>query len=160
MTVMLIRQMAKELAGVFYEEADGGRLFSDTSEEHQRSKAFRDTYPTIKDFEQGNQRCRADFAPILDAEGNPPLGYFRVEHSDRWWKKDRPGWQHFVEKARTVLATRLRDPSMSEHEKHVISEALIEDYNRSVKSAQGNPADQRVIEKVNQRRMTARNQLN
>jgi hypothetical protein len=151
MTVLLIRKMAKELAGMFWSEADGGRLFSDTSEEHARSKAFRDTYPTIKDFMQGNQRCRADFAPMLDEEGNPPLGYFRVEHSDRWWKKDRPGWQHFVEKARTVLATRLRDPSMSEHEKHVVSEALIEDYNRSVRSQQA--------EKVNQRRMTARNQL-
>ena len=151
MTVTLVRKMAKELAGMFYTEADGGRLFSDTSEEHQRSKAFRDTYPTLSDFMKGYQRCRADFAPLLDTEGNPPLGYFRVEHSDRWWKKDRPGWQHFVEKARTVLATRLRDPSMSEHEKHVVSEALIDDYNRSVKSKQA--------EKVNQRRMTARNQL-
>jgi hypothetical protein len=144
--------MAKELGSMFYEEADGGRLFSDTTAEHQRSKAFRDTYPTLKDFMQGNQRCRPDFAPTLDEDGNPPLGYFRVEHSDRWWKKDRPGWQHFVEKARVVLATRLRDPTMSMHEKNTISEALIEDYNRSVRSQQA--------EKVNQRRMTGRTQLN
>jgi len=144
--------MAKELAGMFYEVADGGALFSDTAEEHHRSNAFRDTYPTLKDYMLGYQRCRADFAPLLDAEGNPPLGYFRVEHSDRWWKKDRPGWHYFVEKARAVLATRLRDPSMSDHEKNVISEALIEDYNRAV--------DRKQYEKVSQRRTTARNQLN
>jgi hypothetical protein len=137
--------MAKELAGMFYEQADSGQMFSDTSEEHRRSVAFRDTYPTLSDYMKGYQRCRADFAPLLDAEGNPPLGYFRVEHSDRWWKLDRPGWHYFVERARQSLATMLRNPSISDHEKHVISEALIEDYNRAV--------DPKQAEKVTQRRM-------
>ena len=152
MTVLLVRQMAKDLAAMFFEQADSGQMFSDTKEEHERSARFRDTYPTLSDYMKGFQRCRSDFAPLLDAEGNPPFGYFRVEHSDRWWKKDRPGWQYFVEKARQVLATQLRDPSMSDHEKNTISKALIEDYNRSVKS--------QAAEKVTQRRTTARNQLN
>ena len=145
MTVMLIRKMAKELAGMFFEQADSGAMFSDTKEEHERSARFRDTYPTLIDYMKGYQRCRADLAPLLDAEGNPPLGYFRVEHSDRWWKLDRLGWHYFVEQARKVLATRLRDPSMSDHEKHVISEALIKDYEKSV--------DRKQAEKVTQRRL-------
>lgn len=145
MTHTLIRKMAKELAGMFFEQADSGQMFSDSREEHERSKRFRDTYPTLSDYMKGFKRCRADFAPLLDAEGNPPFGYFRVEHSDRWWKKDRPGWHFFVEHARKSLAKMLLNPSISEHEKHTISEALIEDYNRSV--------DPKQAEKVSQRRM-------
>lgn len=145
MTNLMIRKMAKDLAGLFWDQADSGQMFSDTREEHERSKAFRDTYPTLKSYLMGHQRCRSDFAPLLDAEGNPPLGYFRVEHSDRWWKLDRPGWQYHVEYARKSLATMLRNPSISEHEKHAISEALIDDYNKSV--------DPKQYEKVTQRRM-------
>jgi hypothetical protein len=152
MTTMLIRKMAKELAGIFYESADGGRMWSDTKEEHERSKRFRDTYPTLSDYMKGYQRCRADFAPVLDAEGNPPFGYFRVEHSDRWWKLDRPGWHYFVEQARATLSTMLRNPTVSDHEKTVISEALIKDYNQSV--------DRRQSEKVLQRRMAGKTQIN
>lgn len=152
MTVMLVRKMAKDLAGCFYEEADSGRLWSDTKEEHARSVAFRDAYPTLSDFMKGYQRCRADFAPILDADGKPPLGYFRVEFSDRWWKLDRPGWHYHVENARTVLATMLNNPTVSDHEKKVISEALIEDYNRA--------ADPLKSETVLQRRMAGKTQIN
>lgn len=153
MTVMLVRKMAKDLAGVFYTEADGARLWSDTAAEHARTQRFRDTYPTLSDYMKGYQRCVADFAPTLDSCGNPPFGYFRVEHSDRWWKIDRPGWMYFVEQARTVLATMLRNPSISDHEKKVISDALIEDYNKAVDPAQSS-------EKVLQRRMAGKTQIN
>lgn len=152
MTVMLVRKMAKELAGIFYEQADSGRMWSDTKEEHERSKRFRETYPTLSDYMKGYQRCVADFAPVLDAEGNPPFGYFRVEHSDRWWKLDRPGWHYFVEQARTTLATMLNNPTVSPHEKKAISEALIEDYNRA--------ADPLKSETVLQRRMAGKTQIN
>lgn len=152
MTVMLVRKMAKDLAGCFYEEADSGRLWSDTKEEHARSVAFRDAYPTLSDFMKGYQRCREDFAPVLDADGKPPLGYFRVEFSDRWWKLDRPGWHYHVENARTVLATMLNNPTISDHEKKVISDALIEDYNRA--------ADPLKSETVLQRRMAGKTQIN
>lgn len=152
MTAMLVRKMAKELAGIFYEQADSGRLWSDTKEEHERSKRFRDTYPTLSDYMKGYQRCSETFAPVLDSEGSPPFGYFRVEHSDRWWKLDRPGWQYFVEQARTTLATMLRNPTISDHEKNVISDALIEDYNRAADPAQS--------EKVLQRRMAGKTQIN
>lgn len=152
MTALVIRRMAKELAGVFYEQADSGRLWSDTQEEHERSKRFRDTYPTLEDYQKGYQRCSETFAPVLDAEGNPPFGYFRVEHSDRWWKLDRPGWQYFVEQARTTLATMLRNPAISEHEKKVISKALIADYHKAVSPA--------TSEKVLQRRMAGKTQIN
>lgn len=152
MTVMLVRKMAKDLAAVFYTEADGGRLWSDTAEEHACTQRFRDTYPTLNDYLNGYQRCQATFAPVLDAEGNPPFGYFRVEHSDRWWKIDRPGWQYFVEQARTTLATMLRNPAISSHEKKAISDALIKDYNRAVDPAQS--------ERVLQRRMAGKTQIN
>lgn len=152
MTVLLVRKMAKDLAGVFYTEADGGRLWSDTAEEHARTQRFRDTYPTLNDYLNGYQRCQVTFAPVLDAEGNPPFGYFRVEHSDRWWKIDRPGWMYFVEQARQTLATMLRNPTISDHEKKVISDALIKDYNRAV--------DPQQSEKVLQRRMAGKTQIN
>lgn len=152
MTVMLVRKMAKELAGIFYEQADSGRMWSDTREEHERSGRFRETYPTLSDYMKGYQRCAAEFAPTLGADGNPPFGYFRVEHSDRWWKVDRPGWHYFVAQARTVLATMLNNPTVSDHEKKVISDALIEDYNRA--------ADPLKSETVLQRRMAGRTQIN
>ena len=152
MTVMLVRQMAKELAGIFFEQADSGRMWSDTKEEHERSRRFRDTYPTLSDYMKGYQRCQPDFGPVLDTDGNPPVGYFRVEHSDRWWKLDRPGWHYFVEHARTTLATMLNNPTVSPHEKTVISEALIEDYNRA--------ADPKQSEKLLQRRMAGKTQIN
>lgn len=152
MTVLLVRRMAKELAGIFYEQADSGRLWSDTKAEHARSVAFRDAYPTLSDFMKGYQRCREDFAPVLDAEGKPPFGYFRVEHSDRWWKLDRPGWHYHVESARAVLATMLNNPTVSDHEKSVISEALIEENRRAT--------DPDRSEKVLQRRMAGKTQIN
>lgn len=152
MTVLLVRRMAKELASVFYTQADGGRLWSDTKEEHARTQRFRDTYPSLSDYLKGYQRCIDEFAPVLDAEGNPPFGYFRVEHSDRWWKVDRPGWHYFVEQARTALATMLNNPTVSDHEKKVISDALIEDYNRA--------ADPLKSETVLQRRMAGKTQIN
>ncbi len=133
MTVLLVRRMAKELAGIFYEQADSGR-------------------PTLSDYMKGYQRCAETFAPMLDAEGKPPFGYFRVEHSERWWKLDRPGWHYFVEQARQTLATMLNNPDVSAHEKHVISEALIEDYNRA--------ADPLKSEKVLQRRRAGKTQIN
>jgi hypothetical protein len=151
MTTTVVRRLAKELAGIFYEQADSGRLWSDTREEHERSKRFRDTYPTLSDYLKGFQRCQESFAPMLDAEGKPPLGYFRVEFSDRWWKLDRPGWQYFIEQARTTLATMLRNPTVSDHEKTVISEALIKEYNQSVSGKS---------EKVLQRRMAGKTQIN
>lgn len=152
MTVLLVRRMAKELAGIFYEQADSGRMWSDTREEHERSKRFRDTYPKLSDYMKGYQRCQASFAPILDAAGNPPIGYFHLEGDGRWWKVDRPGWHYFVEQSITVLATRLRDPSVSDHEKHVIEEALIEQNNRGT--------DPQRSEKVLQRRMAGKVQIN
>lgn len=145
MTVLLVRRMAKELASLFYDESDSGRMWADTKEEYHRSQAFRDTYPTLGDYLRGYQRCRADFCPDLDANGDPPIGYFHVEGDDRWWKIDRPGWQYFVEQARQTLVTMLRNPTVSDHEKHVISEALIEENRRAT--------DPNRSEKVLQRRL-------
>lgn len=152
MTVLLVRRVAKELASIFWDQADSGRMWADTREEHERSKRFRDTYPTVKNYLQGFQRCQADFAPLLDKEGNPPFGYFRVEGSDRWWKKDRPGWHYFVEQARKRLATMLNDPTVSQHEKEAIAEALIEENRRATDPAQS--------EQVLQRRMAGKTQIN
>jgi hypothetical protein len=144
--------MAKELASIFWEQADDGHMWADTKDERERSARFRDTYPTLKNYLQGYQRCQADFAPLLDEHGDPPFGYFRVERSDRWWKKDRPGWHYFVEQAVTTLATMLNNPTVSQHEKEAIAEALIEHNARAT--------DPQQSEQVLQRRMAGKTQIN
>ena len=151
MTVMLIRKMAKELASIFFTEADSGRLWADSKEEHARSRRFRETYPTLSDYLKGFQRCRPDFCPDLDADGKPSLGYFRVEGSDCWWKVSEPGWWYFVDQAKETLATMLNNPTVSDHEKHVIADALIEERERS------NSQESR---QLLQRRMAGKTQIN
>ena len=155
MTVLLIRRMAKDLASIFYEEADSGRLWSDTREEHQRSKRFRETYPTLSDYLKGYQRCQPGFSPEMDEHGRPPFGYFRVAGSDCWWKVDRPGWQYFVEQARQALATMLNNPTVSQHEKNTIAEALIE-HNRRAQIAK----EKGEVQQLLQRRQAGKTQIN
>jgi hypothetical protein len=129
MTVMMIRKLAKEIAGMFYEQADGGALWGDDPE---RSPMFRDTFPTVGDFLRGYQRCAANFCPVLGPDGQPVEKiYFRVQGSDRWWKIGTPGWHYHVEVARQRLVQMLTEPDVSQHEKRAIADALIEENARA-----------------------------
>lgn len=125
MTHMLIRQFAKKLAGVFYENADAQLRFWD---ENQRSIMFRDAFPTVRDYVRGFVRLPE---AVKRVPPNDPK-YFRVEGSDRWWMIYTPGWKFHVEMARKELATGLASGVYSAHEKQVISEALIADYEAAV----------------------------
>lgn len=94
MTVRLIRMTAKGMAGAFYEQ-------------NYRSKAFRESFPTVKDYLTGRRHW--------------PNGQI---------KQVDPGWVHFVQAAKGMLATSLQDKNMSEHEKEAIADALIEEAHR------------------------------
>jgi len=72
MTERTVRSVAKELMGTFYEEA-GGDLFGTAPEDRARSKAFRETFPTLEHFKKGYQ---------VGKDG-------RI-------KRDQPGWKFFV----------------------------------------------------------------
>ena len=149
MTVLLIRKLAKEIAGQFYEEADGGSLWGD---DPHRSSRFRDAYPTVRDFLRGFARCQANFSPVLGADGHPlDKKYFRVKGSDRWWKIETPGWHYQVEIARQRLVQMLSDNTVSPHEKNEIADALIEENRRAT-----SPQAQALL----QRRLAGKVQVN
>lgn len=136
MTVMLIRQLAKEMAGQMFEQATVGGVdpFATTPEERERSAKFRHAYPTLKDFMKGFQRQPYGFVPPMGPDGHPlEKKYFRVDGSDCWWMLDRPGWNYHVEHARSFFAMALRpeNTTYTQHEKNVIADALIEENNRA-----------------------------
>lgn len=103
MTERTIRSIAKKLAGVFYEQA-GGDLFGTAPEDRERSKRFRQTYPTLKDFMRGIQ--------------HKPDGSKNI---------DKPGWLFFVHMARIRAVNMLSDPTISDNLKDGIMVALIEE---------------------------------
>lgn len=76
-------------------------------EQNYRSKDFRRAFPTVKDYLRGTRHW--------------PNGSIR---------KVEPGWHHFVQGAKGMLATSLRDPTVSDHEKERISDQLIEEAHR------------------------------
>ncbi len=76
-------------------------------EQNYRSKDFRRAFPTVKHYLQGKRIW--------------PNGQI---------KKVDPGWVHFVQGAKGMLAVSLRDPTMSDHEKERIADQLIEEAHR------------------------------
>lgn len=109
-TPLLIRHMAKELAGTFYSEAEGqSMVFGSELMDRRRSKAFRDTYPTWEHYKFGIQ-----------------VGIDRLTGKQAY-KIDRPAWHYFVGLARKLLVKKLGDPAYPEHKKEVIYEALMQD---------------------------------
>ncbi len=106
MTERTIRSVAKELAGVFYEQA-GGDLFGTAPEDRERSKRFRETYPTWRHYRDGIQ--------VLP---------------DGRTKTDRPGWTYFVTLARARLVQMLQDPT-KKHLHDSIYKALLEEHEKS-----------------------------
>lgn len=98
-----IRSVAKELAGVFYEDA-GRDMFGVTPADRERSKRFRAAYPTLRHYMRGQQ--------VLPSGGI---------------KQDEvPGWMYFVDPARKRLTQMLGDPAHKNLHK-AIYEALCED---------------------------------
>lgn len=110
MTERTIRTLAKELAGVFYEQA-GGDLFGNSYEDRERSKRFRTTYPTLKHYLRGMQVM-----------------------SDGRIKIDQPGWRYFVTLARARMVQILSDPTKKNlHD--AIYKALLEEHQKSTAPA-------------------------
>lgn len=106
MTERTIRHLAKELAGTFYEQA-GGDLFGNAPEDRDRSKRFRQTYPTWEHYRDGIQ--------VL------PNGQTKL---------DQPGWMYFVTLARARMVQMLQDPTKSNlHE--AIYKSLLEEHEKS-----------------------------
>lgn len=106
MTERTIRHLAKELAGIFYEQA-GGDLFGSAPEDRERSKRFRETYPTWEHYKLGIQ--------VL------PDGRTKV---------DKPGWMYFVTIARARLVQMLQDPTQK-HLHDAIYKSLLEEHEKS-----------------------------
>lgn len=118
MTERTIRSLAKELAGVFYEQA-GGDLFGTAPEDRERSKRFRETYPTWEHYRNGWQ-ARPDGS---------------IKH-------DQPGWVYFVTLARARLLQMLQDPTKSDVMKQAIFKSLQEEYVKST-----SPAAQEILQR-------------
>lgn len=107
MTERTIRMLAKELAGVFYEQA-GGDLFGSAPEDRERSKRFRETYPTWNHYKKGWQ-----------------------VQSDGSIRQDVPGWLYFVDLAKKRLTQMLANDNTSDAMKKAIYDALIEEHNKA-----------------------------
>lgn len=118
MTERTIRNLAKELASTFYEEA-GGDLFGPAPEDRARSKRFRETYPTREHYLKGYQ---------VGTDG-------RI-------KIDQPGWKYFVTLARARMVQMLSQPGTSQSVKDGIYKALLEEHNKST-----SPVAQEVLQR-------------
>lgn len=106
MTERTIRMLAKELAGIFYEEA-GGDLFGIAPEDRARSKRFRETYPTCRHYKIGLQ--------VL------PDGRTR---------QGEPGWHYHITHARARMVQMLQD--LTKKNLHdAIYNALLEEHEKS-----------------------------
>lgn len=106
MTERTIRHLAKELAGTFYEQA-GGDMFGSAPEDRERSKRFRQTYPTWKHFKKGLQ---------VQTDGSI--------------KVDKPGWMYFVTIARARMVQMLKDPT-KKHLHSAIYKSLLEEHEKA-----------------------------
>lgn len=106
MTERTIRTLAKEFAGVFYEQA-GGDLFGTAPEDRERSKRFRETYPTWEHYKKGWQ-----------------------VQSDGSIRQDQPGWVYFVTTARARMVQMLQDPA-KKNLHGAIYKALLEEHAKS-----------------------------
>jgi len=107
MTERTIRNVAKELAGAFYEQS-AGDIFGTAPEDRERSKRFRQTYPTWEHYKKGYQ--------VL------PNGQIKI---------DQPGWKYFVTLARARLVQMLQDPTLTAPMKDAIYKALLEEHEKS-----------------------------
>lgn len=107
MTERTIRTLAKELASIFYTEA-GGDMFGKALEDQQRSKRFRETYPTLEHFLKGYQ---------VGKDG-------RI-------KQDQPGWKYFITLARARMVQMLQNSMTRDGVKDGIYKALLEEHQKS-----------------------------
>lgn len=102
---------------MFYEQA-GGDLFGTAPDDRERSKRFRQTYPTWEHYKNGVQ--------VL------PDGRTR---------QDQPGWVYFISLARARMVQILQDPTKA-HLHDAIYKALLEEHEKST-----SPAAQEVLQR-------------
>lgn len=107
MTERTIRTLAKQLAGIFYEQA-GGDLFGTAPEDRERSKRFRQSYPTLKHYQKG-------FAVAPDGRLVP----------------GQPAWTYFVTLARARMVQMLQDSNIKPGVADGIYKALLEEHVKS-----------------------------
>lgn len=107
MTERTVRTLAKQLAGIFYEEA-GGDLFGTAPEDRARSARFRQTFPTLRHYQTGLQ--------VL------PDG--RV-------KQGEPGWHYHITLARARMVQMLQNPMTRDGVKDGIYKSLVEEHVKS-----------------------------
>ncbi len=91
---------------MFYEQA-AGDMFGSAPEDRERSKRFRQTYPTLKHYKRGLQ-----------------------VQSDGSIKVDKPGWMYFVTLARARMVQMLQDPT-KKHLHEAIYKSLLEEHQKS-----------------------------
>lgn len=118
MTERTIRNVARELAGAFYEQS-AGDLFGTAPEDRERSRRFRETYPTWEHYKTGVQ--------VL------PNGRTR---------QDQAGWIYFISLARARMVQMLSQPGISQSVKDGIYKALLEEHDKST-----SPAAQEVLQR-------------
>lgn len=107
MTERTVRSVAKQLAGAFYEQS-AGDMFGSAPEDRERSKRFRQGYPTVKHFLRG-----VAIAP--DGRIVP----------------QEPGWKYFVTLARARMVQMLQENGHSQSVKEGIYKALREEHQKS-----------------------------
>ena len=118
MTERTIRSVAKRLASEFYTQS-AGDTFGTAPEDRERSKRFRQTYPTLEHYLKGYQ-VRPD-------------GKIKI---------DRPGWTYFISLARARMVQMLANSATSATIKEAIYKALLEEHEKST-----SPAAQEVLQR-------------
>lgn len=122
MTERTIRSLAVELAGQFYDfvcssEEKVHLRFAGGSLNNIDPKAFRDTFPKLKDYLAGTRHGtlthKKDGSVFVKQDG-------RIT-------PDTPGWMYFYDMARQQLTNMLGRSDISEHMKQSIFAALQED---------------------------------
>lgn len=107
MTERTIRTLAKKLACEFYTQS-AGDTFGNSLEDRDRSKRYRQTYPTLQHYLKGLQ-CNKDGVIV---------------------RVDRPAWTYFVSLARARMVQILSDPT-KKHLHEAIYKSLLEEHEKS-----------------------------
>ena len=117
MTERTIRSLAKKLASEFYTQS-AGNTFGTAPEDRERSKRFRQTFPTLKHY--------------LEGMAVAPDG--RIEPQQK-------AWVYFVTLARARMVQMLQDPTKA-HLHDAIYKALLEEHRKST-----SPAAQAILQR-------------
>lgn len=126
-----IRNLAKELAGQFYDMTRGSEDSDEKVQIEKRGriflkidpKLFAKTYPTVKDYIAGRRHGRIQ----RQLDGT-------VRHvADGTVTQEAPGWAHWYDMARQMMVAMLANPTTHDNIKSGIVDALVEDREKQLK---------------------------